>query len=321
MRAHEILSTIRAICSVVPVDVETHELGLDSNSGPYAGRPEQQRALMKRAIYLASVYLGCAVVLFFTLLPVLWMLGTSLKRPVDYGAYPPQIIPAHPTFQSYRNAFQQYHAAIYLRNTVLVAFGATALACCAGTLGAYSLVRFRYRGRETIAFAILALRMFPIAAIAIPFFVVMNALHLLNTYWVLILAYQLLLLPFLVWMMRGFFEDLPVDLEECALVDGATRMRAFLRIALPLTAPGLAAGAVFCLMLSWNEFLSPLLFTQSTAVQPVSMLLANLINPSVGIQWGELSAVGIIGILPMLLFTFLMQNYLLRGLTMGAVKG
>jgi multiple sugar transport system permease protein len=149
----------------------------------------------------------------------------------------------------------------------------------------------------------------------------MQWLHLLNTYWALILAYQLILLPILVWMMRGFFKDLPTELEDAALVDGCGRWGAFRRVALPLVAPGIAASAVFCLMISWNEFLSPLLFTQNRAVQPVSMLLANLINPSQGIQWGELSAVGIIGIVPMLLFTFLMQGYLLRGLTMGAVKG
>ena len=279
------------------------------------------RVPRRRLLRYLWVYLGVAVVLALTLLPVLWMLGTSFKAKAEYGAYPPTIVPAHPTLDSYVSAFQRYDAGTYVTNTVLIAFGATAAACLAGTLGAYSLVRFRYRGRDAIGFAVLGLRMFPIAAIAIPFFVVMQRLHLLNTYWALILAYQLILLPILVWMMRGFFEDLPSELEDAALVDGCGRWGAFRRVALPLVAPGIAASAVFCLMISWNEFLSPLLFTQNRSVQPVSMLLANLINPSQGIQWGELSAVGVIGIVPMLVFTFLMQGYLLRGLTMGAIKG
>jgi multiple sugar transport system permease protein len=269
------------------------------------------------ALAAGLILLALLVLLF----PVAWLIGTSFKAPVEYGAYPPTLVPLRPTLESYRNAFTRFDAEVYLRNTVIVAVSSTAVACALGTLGAYSLVRFRYPGRGLIAFVILALRMFPVVVIAIPLFTILKALGLLNTYWALVLAYQLFLVPFVVWMMKGFFEELPAELEEAALVDGCSRLGAFARIALPLSAPGLAATATFCLLLSWNEFLAPLLFTQSRAVQPVSLLFANFIDPGRGIQWGELAALGTIGILPILLLAFLLQRYLVRGLSLGAVKG
>ncbi|MBV9580303.1 MAG: carbohydrate ABC transporter permease [Chloroflexi bacterium] len=275
----------------------------------------------RRRWQLVGMYLLSALVLVFLLTPVWWILTTSIKDPADYTVWPPVIVPTRFSLEGWQTAFGQYQAGNYLRNSLIICGGATLMAMLVGTTAAYALVRFPVRGSRRLAFGILALRMFPIIALAIPLFAVFRTLGLLNTYLGLILAYQLLLVPFVVWMMRGFLADIPRELDEAALVDGCTPLGSLVRVVLPLTLPGLAATATFAALLAWNEFLTPLLFSQSARIQPVSMLVGNFVDPSRGIQWGPLSAVASVSILPMLLFALLLQKYLLKGLTMGAVKG
>ncbi len=267
------------------------------------------------------LYAATSLVLGWLLLPVWWILTTSIKLPAEYNAYPPVLLPTRFSLEGWRSAFGEWNAGQYLRNSLIVTGAATLVAMVVGTGTAYALARLRIKGGGTIAFVILALRMFPIMVLAIPLFALFRTLNLLNTYWGLVLAYQLFLLPFVVWMMRGFFEEIPRELEEAALVDGCTRLGALGRVVLPLSLPGLAATATFAALLSWNEFLSPLLFTQTAAVQPISMLVGNFVDPSRGVLWGPLSAVASIGVLPILAFSLLLQRYLLKGLTLGAVKG
>lgn len=275
----------------------------------------------RKALGMAAIYLFTLIVLAWTLVPILWIVGTAFKIPSEYMAYPPVLLPSSPTMDNFISAFVNFRAWEYVRNSLIIAFSSTSLAMVVGGLGAYSIARLRFRGRGQVAFWILALRMFPTVALAIPFFAILKELHLLNTYWGLMLTYQLFLLPFVVWMMKGFFEEIPPELEEAAMVDGCSRIGAFARIILPLTAPGLAATATFAALMSWNEFLFALLFTQNRATQPVTILVAGFIAPEKGILWGEISAVGLVSILPILLFTMFLQKYLIRGLTMGAIKG
>jgi multiple sugar transport system permease protein len=270
---------------------------------------------------LIGLYAASTVVLLFFLTPVWWIFTTSVKDPLDYAAWPPVVVPTRFSLDGWISAFTQWNAGQYLANTVVIVFSATALAMFIGTSAAYGLVRFPMRGGRHIAFGILALRMFPTLAIAIPLFAVFRALGLLNSYWGLIVGYQLFLLPFVIWMMRGFFQDIPRELDEAAQVDGCTPLGALVRIVLPLALPGLAATATFAALLAWNEFLLPLLFVQSARVQPVSMLVGNFVDPSRGVQWGPLSAVASVSVLPILLFSLLLQKYLLKGLTLGAIKG
>jgi multiple sugar transport system permease protein len=272
-------------------------------------------------VRLVLLYAATAVVLAFFLTPVWWILSTSVKVPADYNAYPPVIVPTRFSLDGWQSAFGEWKAGQYLRNSLLITLLATALAMVIGTSAAYGLVRFPVRGGRVIAFCILGVRMFPVIAIAIPLFALFRALHLLNTYAGLVLGYQLLLLPFVVWMMRGFFEDVPRELDEAAQVDGCSALGAWVRVVLPLTVPGLAATATLTGLLSWNEFLLPLLLTQSGALQPVSMLVGDFVDPSRGVQWGPLSAVTSISVVPILLLSVVLQKYLLKGLTLGAVKG
>ena len=280
-----------------------------------------RRRSARGVVRLIGLYAASALVLLFFLTPILWILMTSVKDPLDYAAWPPVVVPTRFSADGWISAFGEWKAGRYLTNTVIVVFSATMLAMLIGTSAAYGLVRFPMRGSRHIAFGILALRMFPTLAIAIPLFAVFRSLGLLNSYWGLILGYQLFLLPFVIWMMRGFFQDIPRELDEAAQVDGCTPLGALVRIVLPLALPGLAATATFAALLAWNEFLLPLLFAQSASVQPVSMLVGNFVDPSRGVQWGPLSAVASVSVLPILLFSLLLQKYLLKGLTLGAVKG
>lgn len=278
-------------------------------------------SIARKVARLGVLYSGSLLVLVVFGIPVWWIVATSFKHPGDYNAYPPILLPTRFSLDGWSAAFGQWNAGLYLRNSLIITGLSTLVAMVLGTLAAYGLVRYPVRGSRGVAFFLLALRMFPVIAIAIPLFAVFRTLGWLNTYWGLIVAYQLFLLPFVVWMMRGFFEDIPRELDEAAQVDGCSPMGAFARVTLPLVLPGLAATATFAALLSWNEFLSPLLFTQTPAVQPVSMLVGNFVDPSRGVLWGPLSAVATVSVLPILLFSLLLQKYLLKGLTFGAVKG
>ena len=162
--------------------------------------------------------------------------------------------------------------------------------------------------------------MFPAIVTAVPLFLMMRDLRLLNTKASLIIVYTAFNLPFVVWMMRGFFDEVPRDLEEAALVDGDSRMGALVRVVLPLVAPGLAATAVFCLIVSWNEFLFALVLTQTDASMTLPVGIAGRVT-QYEIKWGVMSAAGAVAIVPILVFAMAMQKYLVRGLSLGAVKG
>ncbi len=275
----------------------------------------------KRLGYNGLVYLGVFLFMVWTLTPLAWLFGTAFKLPRDYSADPPQVIPATISFDGFNNAFGNFKAGSYLWNSIQITAGSTVLSIVIGLLAAYSFSRFQFKGSRSASLALLGLRMFPIVALAIPLFIILKTLGLLNTLFGIILAMQLIQLPYVVWMMKGFFDDLPVELEEAGQVDGCTRLGAFWRIVLPLMAPGIVATATFAAVLAWNEFFLPLLLTQTDATQPVPLLVASFVDPAKGVLWAEISAVSVVSILPVLAFSLFLQRFLVRGLTGGAVKG
>lgn len=284
-------------------------------------RPEgRAKWRWKKTGYAALVYLGVLIFLVWTLIPLLWLFGTAFKLPRDYNADPPMLIPSEFSMDGFNTAFGQFKAGNFLLNSVTITAGSTVLAMAIGLLAAYSLSRFNFRGRGSASLMLLGLRMFPVVALAIPVFVIFKTLNLLNTQIGLMLAMQLVQLPYVVWMMKGFFDDLPQELEEAGLIDGCTRFGTFWRICLPLVAPGIVATSTFAAILSWNEFFLPLLLTQTDATQPVPLLVASFVDPAKGVLWSEISAVSSVSILPVLAFSLLMQRYLVRGLTGGAVN-
>lgn len=254
--------------------------------------------------------------------PVYWMLTISLKTEVDQFASPPKWFAFTPTLAHYYDAFSTRSFGKYLITSAIVATLSTACAMVLGTLAAYGLSRFRLRGQldRRLSLWILSTRMFPPIVTAVPLFLMMRDLRLINTITSLVIVYTALNLPFVVWMMRGFFKELPRELEEAAMVDGDTRLGALVRVILPLVTPGLAATAVFCLIVSWNEFLLALVLTQTDAAMTLPVGIAGRVT-QYEIEWGVMSAAGVVAMVPILAFALAVQRYLVRGLSLGAVKG
>ncbi|MFN8590631.1 MAG: carbohydrate ABC transporter permease [Thermomicrobiales bacterium] len=254
--------------------------------------------------------------------PVYWMVATSLKTRWDSWRLPPKWL-FIPTFENYISVLtgEGWNASPMgglLRHSLIISVSATILALLAGSATAYSLARFpQTRGARQFAGWVLSTRVLPPVVVALPIFAMMQRLGLVDTYPGLIIPYASFNLPFVVWMLKGFFEGVPEDLEHSAMVDGATRWQAFRMIALPLVAPGIAATAVLIWTLSWNEFLFALLLTRSLKTAPVSV---TEFVTMYGIEWGQLTATASLMALPPLILTMLVQKHLVKGLTFGAVK-
>jgi multiple sugar transport system permease protein len=263
-----------------------------------------------------------ALAVLSALLPVYWMMTISLKSEVDQFAVPPKWLFFNPTIIHYRDAFVERSFGQYLMTSGIVAVASTVCAVILGTLAAYALARFRlpHRLNTRIALWILSTRMFPPIVTAVPLFLLMSDLRLLDTTAALVIVYTAFNLPFVVWMMRGFFKEIPRELEEAARVDGDSRMGALRRVILPLVTPGLAATAVFCLIISWNEFLLALTLTQTDAAMTLPVGIAGRVT-QYEIEWGVMSAAGVVAMVPILVFALAVQRYLVRGLSLGAVKG
>jgi multiple sugar transport system permease protein len=277
-------------------------------------------ARSRMARWLKYVLLALAVLTAVT--PVYWMVTISLKSEVDQFASPPRWFKFAPTLTHYYDAFYTRAFGQYLLTSVTVAILSTIFALTLGTLAAYGLSRFRLRANldRRLSMWILSTRMFPPIVTAVPLFLMMRDLRLLNTISSLVIVYTALNLPFVVWMMRGFFRELPRELEEAAMVDGDSRLGALVRVVLPLVTPGLAATAVFCLIVSWNEFLLALVLTQTDASMTLPVGIAGRVT-QYEIKWGVMSAAGVVAMIPILVFAMAVQRYLVRGLSLGAVKG
>jgi len=270
---------------------------------------------------LATGLVLLAALVFF-LFPVLWMVLTSFKSNPEFFPYPPVFIPKSFALTNYLNAMRMppdgRGGLQGVRDSLIVSAGSMLISVLAGAPAAYSFARFR-TGGENLSFWVLSTRMFTPVASALPLFLVFKALHLLDTHWALIVANTIFNLPFVIWLLKGFFEDLPAELEEAAVIDGTTIFGAFRRVALPLVAPGLAATALFSFIFAWNEFMFALLFTRSD-VRTLTIIVPSLVGGH-EILWGQVAAVGVVAIIPNILLALLLQRFLVRGLTLGAVKG
>ncbi|KWX88470.1 ABC transporter permease [Paenibacillus riograndensis] len=248
--------------------------------------------------------------------PLFWMFIISLKTKTE--TYNPAIWFFSPTFENYKSVFENRNAINYLKNSSIVVVLTTLFSIFIGGLAAYGLASFEFKKKENRAFWVLSLRMLPPMASVVPIFVMSSFLGILDTHVVLIVSYMLFNIPFTIWMMRSFFEEIPVALEEAAFVDGASRFQVFIQVILPLALPGLIATSIFCIINSWNEFVFALFLTSSDAsTLPTTVTLFLSVS---GVVWGEMSAIGIVTILPVLIFAMVVQKYMIRGLTFGGVK-
>lgn len=263
-------------------------------------------------------WVGIALVVAVTFFPYLWMLQNSVK-PADLLYATPPVWLFRPVPDHYLSAFIQKGFYWNFLNSLVVSLSTTVLVILVGTPAAYAFARFRIRRSDDIFMYILSTRMAPSIALAIPFYLMFANLRLLNTYLAVILAHLTFNLSFYIWLVRGFFREVPRELEESAMVDGYSQGRAFLRVSLPLARSGIIAAAIFCFIFSWNEFLFALILGGGN-VKTLPVVIPQLINDR-GAEWGEIAAIGSVVVLPILALVFAVHRHLVRGLTMGAVKG
>ncbi|MFN8664310.1 MAG: carbohydrate ABC transporter permease [Thermomicrobiales bacterium] len=257
-----------------------------------------------------------AVVILF-LLPILWLVSTAFKTRADAFAMPP-IWVFTPTFDNFAEALNQAGFLHQYGNSIIVAVATTAISLLLGVPAAYGLTRFRFRGKRAVALFILSTRFVPFIGMLFPLYIIFNALGLLDTYQGLIILHVTFALVTVIWMMRGYFMQVPVELEEASMCDGTSRLGALFRVVIPLAAPGMAAVSVFTFIISWNEFLFALMFTRNQ-VKTAPVALVSFMSFE-GINWGPMAAAGLLVLAPVFLFSLFVLRYLVAGLSMGAVK-
>src|SRR6478672_4298008 len=274
-----------------------------------------------------AIALAAAVLLFWTVFPFVWILLTSLKGPGDMLAVPPKFLFA-PTFDNYaalvvgeqRGQYSSTRPDFprFFLNSIIVSLGAVALSVAAGIPAAYALARFNFPGKGTLAFMLLSFRFVPFIAFVIPLYLIYQRLGLYNTHAGLILAYQLITLPFTIWMLRSFFMEIPVEIQEAAKIDGCSWLGVLGRVILPLSMPGISVTVILGFMFSWNAFNYPLMLAGRQTF-PVTVGAIQFISYE-QVLWGQMAAATIVAALPQLVLSLMVQKYIVRGLTMGAVR-
>ncbi|WP_406633067.1 carbohydrate ABC transporter permease [Amycolatopsis sp. WGS_07] len=262
---------------------------------------------------------GVLVALLF-LFPTYWMFTTSLKTPGDVLSPKYDLIPTSATLSNFASALTKPGFVTYLSNSLIVTLGAVVAALIVGVLAAIPLARFRFRGRKGFLLLILVAQLAPLSALFIPMYLLMRDIGLLNTLPSLLLVYFATSLPFTVWMLYGFVNGIPYDLEEAAMIDGCSRVGAFRRVTLPLLGPGLVTTSVFSFITAWNEFLFALVFMRDQTKQTLPVWLSSF-KTAFSIDWGGVMAASVIYAIPAVIFFLIVQRKLVSGMTAGAVKG
>jgi len=253
--------------------------------------------------------------------PLFWMLVTSVKPQSELFSRPPTFLPETWTLAHYRRLLFDTNFMRYFRNSVLLSTATTVVVVAIATVGAYSLVRFRYRGRESLAFLVLFTYLLPSVVLILPLYLLLVTLGLSNTILSLVIAYTTFALPYALWLLRSFMAGIPEDLEAAALVDGASRLGAFRDVILPQLLPGIISTALFTFILSWNEYLYALVLVNSDSARPLTTGVMNMLVSSFNIEWSLLLAASVMMSVPLIIVFAFLQSYLTRGFGAGGVKG
>jgi multiple sugar transport system permease protein len=262
--------------------------------------------------------LALSLIALFCLTPIVVMIGTSFKTHAQIFDERLGLL-FMPTLENYRSVLFEDNFARYLGNSLVVGVASTLITLGFGGMAAYALARFRFMGREVVAWTTLLLRTIPLAVLAVPVYSIWSDWNLTNSLLGLVILYVAINLPFTIWVLYGYIVQIPYELEEAALLDGCTPLGLFRNIVLPLIRPGMAAAAIFTFRIAWNEFILALLLSnRSTRTLPVA---ASLYITDQGVEWGRIMAVGVLIALPPLVFTFVAARQIVAGLTAGAVKG
>lgn len=274
-----------------------------------------------------AVLIGAAILLLWTVFPFFWIFLTSLKSPGDMLSVPPKFVFA-PTFDNYAALVMGEQRGDYAStrpdfprfflNSIIISFGAVALSVAAAIPAAYALARFDFPGKNALAFVFMSFRFVPFIAFVIPLYLLYQKVGLYNTHGGLILAYQLITLPFTIWMLRSFFQEIPSEIQEAAKIDGCSWLGVLTRIILPLSMPGIAVTVILGFIFCWNAFNYPLMLAGRQTF-PVTVGAIQFISYE-QVLWGQMAAATIVAALPQLILSLMVQKYIVRGLTMGAVK-
>lgn len=277
----------------------------------------RRRGALAHALY--SLFAWSVVALVAS--PLLWMAVTSIKPQSELFRIPPIVLPQEPTLEHYARLLTETPFPLYFRNSVILACATTLAVVVVATLGAHSLARFAYPGRRALAQAVLFTYLLPSVVLIIPLYLLMVRLGIANTLFSLVLAYTSFALPFALWLLRSFMAAIPDDIEHAALVDGASRLGAFVDVILPQALPGIVSTSLFTFILAWNEYLYALVLVNRDAWRPLTTGVINMLVSSFNIEWSLLMAASVLMSLPLIVVFAFLQKHLTRGFGAGGVKG
>jgi len=274
---------------------------------------------IRRWVGLVLTWATLIAALIFFLGPFFWILTTSVKANEDYFAYPPVWVPADASLKHYAALFTRSSGARYFTNSLVISTLSMLAALLVSVPTAYSIARWRFGG-GFLSLLLLVLRMLPAIALIIPLYIMYKLLGLTNSYFGLVIVYTVLYVPFAVWLLVGFLRDFPVEIEEAALIDGCSRLRALVSVVVPIIAPGLAVVALFSFIATWNEFLFAIVLT-GIETKTMMVLVTSFTSGGTDMFYGEASASVVLGVLPAFVVAFVLQRYLVKGLALGGTKG
>jgi len=266
---------------------------------------------------VAYVLLICASLMI--LIPILWMLSTSLKSPGDTFATPPQWIPEHPTLDAFKRIWSNYPFPSYFKNSLLVVGISTIVAIFFSTLAGYGTSRFRFRGKGFYLTFLLVTQMVPTVTLLIPFYKIMTQLNLVNTLLGLVVTYITITIPVCSWMMLGYFDTISKEIDQAASIDGCGPFRTFWQIILPLILPGIVATAIYAFVMGWNEYMFAVILMSSETMKTVPVGVGQLVTQN-KIEWNDMMAASLVATLPVLIIFMFLQKYMINSLTAGAIK-
>jgi ABC-type glycerol-3-phosphate transport system permease component len=275
---------------------------------------------LRRLSSRGLLYAGALFLVLQAAFPFFWMVSTSFKPPREVFAQPPTFIPQDVTWENFYRLFTTTNFLIYFWNSTYVCGLTVLLTMAVSAAGAYSLTRYRYPGREKIAGLILCTYMFAPIMVVIPFFILVKKIGIENTHFALVLALTSFCLPFTLWLLRAFFQTIPIELEQAAMVDGAGRLRAVIYVVLPLALPGIIATSIFTFILAWNDYIFTRILITSDELKTLPVGVQDLFNSAI-VDWGLIMGAGMMITIPALIFFVTVQRYLIRGWGAGAVKG
>lgn len=274
-----------------------------------------------RRLVIKCILLTLLVILIlWAVLPFFWMVSTSFKTTEETYTVPLVWIPRYPTIKNFLYVVKRAPFLTYFRNSVVVAVSTTVIAIILASLAGYSFSRFKFLGGHSLLLIFLITQMFPGALLIIPLFQIIKALKLLNTLYALILSYITFSLPLCTWLMKGFFDQIPQELEEAAMIDGCSRVSAMVRVIFPLALPGVMAASIFSFIGAWDEFIFALIFTSTDKVRTLPIGLQRFIT-SYEIYWNHLGAASVLTTIPVVILFLFIQRHMVKGLTAGSVKG